>query len=406
MLECQQILLKSKQVRKQMTLCAVVIFRHCRHWIVSEHYSALEPSGRFATDKVTVLHAVELDADSMSGASHAKHLVFDDPKSAAMLGLLDRVACSLAPVCIAGETGTGKELIARYVHRKSGRAGPFLAVNCAAISEHLAESELFGHESGSFTGAAGRRAGWFEAAHTGTLFLDEIGEMPKLLQSKLLRVLQEGCVTRIGARRSTPVDVRIVSASNVDLAEAVKIGGFRPDLYYRVNTVPVQLPPLRERLRDIDALSGHFVSEFAKRLKRTAPPITSEAIEALRQHDWPGNIRELENVIHLAMLVAPDDVIGLEHLQLPSRQACGSTDNLLNHIGRAFHDYFREPGSQALRDIERRLVMEAFQFCHSNQVQTAELLGVSRNVVRTLLKRYGLILEPELEDLCEFGAAI
>jgi len=406
MLECQQVLLKSKQVRKQMTLCAVVIFSHCRHWIVSDHCSAFEPGGRFTTDKVTVLHAVDLDADSMSGASHAKHLVFDDPKTSAMLGLLDRVACSLAPVCIAGETGTGKELIARYVHRKSGRAGPFLAVNCTAISEHLAESELFGHESGSFTGASGRRAGWFEAAHTGTLFLDEIGEMPQLLQGKLLRVLQESCVTRIGARRPTPVDVRIVSASNVDLAEAVTSGGFRRDLYYRLNTVPVQLLPLRERLRDIDALSSHFVREYSARLKRSAPPITDEAMQALRQHEWPGNIRELENVIHFAMLVAPDDAIGLEHLQLPSKQANGSTDSLLNRIGRAFHDYFREPGSQALRDIERRLVIEAFQFCDSNQVQTAELLGVSRNVVRTLLKRYGLILDPELEDVCEFGAAI
>jgi transcriptional regulator with PAS, ATPase and Fis domain len=358
------------------------------------------------TDNVTLLHPVELDADSMSGASHAKHLVFDDPQSLAMLRLLDRVAGSCAPVYIAGETGTGKELIARYVHRKSARKGPFLAVNCAAISEHLVESELFGHESGAFTGAAARRAGWFEAADTGTLFLDEIGDMPRALQSKLLRVLQESVVTRIGARKATPIDVRIVSASNVDLAEAVESGQFRRDLYYRLNTVPVQLAPLRERLLDIDALSLHFVQGYSTRLKRSAPPITGEAMQALREHDWPGNIRELENIIHYAMLVAPDDAIGLEHLKLPSSRASGSSVTMLNRIGHAFHDYFREPGSQALRDIERRLVTEAYQFCQSNQVQTAELLGISRNVVRTLLKRYGLINDPDPEDLCEFGASI
>jgi transcriptional regulator with PAS, ATPase and Fis domain len=389
-----------------MTKCAQVISRRKPQSLVFSRCSALEPSGRDRLDNVTHLHAVEPAADSASGASHAKHLVFDDPKSVAMLTLLDRVASSAAPVCIVGETGTGKELIARHVHRKSGRAGPFLAVNCAAISEHLAESELFGHESGAFTGATGRRAGWFEAAHTGTLFLDEIGEMAKPLQSKLLRVLQEAAVTRIGARRSIAVDVRIVSASNVDLSEAVRSGEFRRDLYYRLNTVPVQLAPLRERLGDIDALSLHFIREYASRLNRSIPTITTTARRALRQHPWPGNIRELENVIHFAMLVAPENEIDVEHLRLAADENRGSTDLLLNRIGAAFSDYFREPGSQALRDIERRLVVEAYQYCNSNQVQTSELLGVSRNVVRTLLKRYGLILEPDLEDDCQFGALI
>jgi transcriptional regulator with PAS, ATPase and Fis domain len=399
-------MLQSMHGQNRITKCAQVISRRNSNPLVSGRCSALEPSGRDLLDNVTHLHAVEADADSTSGASHAKHLVFDDPKSVAMLTLLDRVAPSSAPVCISGETGTGKELIARYVHQKSRRTGPFLAVNCAAISEHLAESELFGHESGAFTGATGRRAGWFEAAHTGTLFLDEIGEMTKPLQSKLLRVLQESAVTRIGARRSTAVDVRIVSASNVDLSEAVNTGEFRRDLYYRLNTVPVQLAPLRDRLKDIDALSLHFVNRYANCLKRTIPKITPRALQALRQHRWPGNIRELENVIHFALLVAPDDEIDSEHLQLPSDEQRGSSDTLLNRIGAAFSDYFREPGSQALRNIERRLVVEAYQFCDSNQVQTSELLGVSRNVVRTLLKRYGLILEPELEDDCQFGALI
>jgi DNA-binding NtrC family response regulator len=399
-------MLHSTHIQNGMTKCAQVISRRIPHSLVFSRYSALAPSGRDLLDNVTHLHAVEADADSVSGASHAKHLVFDDPKFAGMLALLDRVASSAAPVCIAGETGTGKELIARYVHRKSRRPGPFLAVNCAAINEHLAESELFGHESGAFTGATGRRAGWFEASHTGTLFLDEIGEMTHPLQSKLLRVLQEGAVTRIGARRSIAVDVRIVSASNVDLSEAVNTGRFRRDLYYRLNTVPVQLAPLRERLGDIDALILHFTNLYASRLNRSIPTITTQAMQALRRHHWPGNIRELENVIHFAMLVAPQDEIDLEHLGLPATEPRGSSDTLLNRIGAAFSDYFREPGTQALRDIERRLVVEAYQYCDSNQVQTSELLGVSRNVVRTLLKRYGLIHEPELEDDCQFGALI
>src|SRR5882757_2312090 len=205
------------------------------------------------------------------GPMRARHLVFVDEASRALFRLLERISPSDAAVHIAGETGTGKELVARQIHQMSGRSGPFAAVNCGAINEHLAESELFGHEAGSFTGANARREGWFEAADGGTLFLDEIGDLPLQLQGKLLRVLQEGEVSRVGSRRSTPVDVRIISATNADLAAAVAAGKFRQDLFYRLRIVPVHLLPLRERRDDIAALAEHFILVYSRRLKRKAP---------------------------------------------------------------------------------------------------------------------------------------
>jgi DNA-binding NtrC family response regulator len=344
-------------------------------------------------DNVTVLSKSFDDSTSVLGPLRAKHIVFVDPASQAVLRLLDRVADSDAAVQIAGETGTGKELVARYIHRKSGRAGPFLAVNCGAIAEQLAESELFGHEIGAFTGATSRREGWFEAAHRGTLFLDEIGDLPPAMQVKLLRVLQEGEVTRLGSRKATPVDVRIVSASNMDLKAAVAAGRFRQDLFYRLNIVAVRLPPLRERPRDIEALAHHFIQIYSQRLKRPAPHLRADALLALQRHTWPGNIRELENVIHVSLLLAPAHEIAPEHLQLPGAGTQDHPSPALGRIREAFKECFESPGSNLLREVERRLTEDAYRFCESNQVRTAELLGISRNVVRTLLKRHGLLNE-------------
>jgi DNA-binding NtrC family response regulator len=335
----------------------------------------------------------DLDAESVAGPLRAKHIVFVDPSSQALLELLDRVAPSDAAVQVQGETGTGKELVARYIHRKSGRSGPFLAVNCGAISEHLAESELFGHEAGAFTGAQSRREGWFEAAHGGTLFLDEIGDLPLALQGKMLRVLQEGEVTRIGSRRSAAVDVRIVSASNVDLAAAMRAGKFRRDLFYRLNIVPVRLAPLRDRPGDIAALATHFIAAYSQRLRRPPPVLRPEALEMLRRYRWPGNIRELENVLHFSLLLATGDEIAIEHLRLDAEAIAEGPHAGLSRIGQALRECFDAPGSQLLRDIERRLIEDAYRHCDSNQVRTAELLGISRNVIRTLLKRYGLLIE-------------
>jgi DNA-binding NtrC family response regulator len=365
---------------------------------------------------VSLVKADDLDADFSMAPHRAKHLVFIGRTSGDLLALLDRVAPSDAPILIAGETGTGKELVARHVHRKSNRSGPFLAVNCGAISEHLAESELFGHEAGSFTGASSRREGWFEAAHGGTLFLDEIGDMPLAMQGKLLRVLQEGEVTRIGARKPTPIDVRIVSASNVDLEAAVENGSFRRDLFYRLNIVPVVLPALRDRPEDLAALAGHFAAVYGARLKRNSLKFSAAALEKLARHTWPGNIRELEGVVHYAMLIAPDAEIGPEHIRITAQSASKRTAGPtgarpdatpLDRLSKAMRECFDMPGTGLFRDVERRLVEEAFRRCDSNQVRAAELLGVSRNVVRTLLKRYGFIADAEAHsaDIADFVAA-
>jgi transcriptional regulator with PAS, ATPase and Fis domain len=269
-------------------------------------------------------------------------------------------------------------------------------VNCGAISEHLAESELFGHEAGSFTGANARREGWFEAAHNGTLFLDEIGDMPLPLQGKLLRVLQEGEVTRIGSRIATPVNTRIVSASNVDLGAAVDAGRFRRDLLYRLNVVSVQLPPLRERPGDIEPLAHHFIQMHSRRLKRHAPTLHRDALALLKRHAWPGNIRELENVVHYSLLIAPPHEIGAEHLRIPvagellaaAHPPSARDRTALDSVSEAFLECFSAPGNNLFNEVERRLVQDAYLYCDSHQVRTAALLGVSRNVVRTLLKRH------------------
>ncbi len=354
----------------------------------------------------------ELDASAFTAPLRPKGFVCIDPASRALLTVLDRVAPSDAPIQVTGETGTGKELIARYIHRQSRRLGPFLAVNCGAISEHLAESELFGHEAGSFTGASSRREGWFEAAHGGTLFLDEIGDMPLALQGKLLRTLQEGEVTRIGARKPTKVDVRIVSATNVNLEAAVEAGRFRRDLFYRLNIVPVVLPPLRDRPGDIVALAEHFAALYSAKLNRPAPDFDTHALMKLVGHCWPGNVRELENVVHCSILMAagttilPGDIrfgAGIHNpatappatsgAASPNSQPGAYPMGAIHRLGDAIRECFEAPGTSLLREVEGRLVADAFRYCDSNQVRTAELLGVSRNVVRTLLKRYSLIAD-------------
>jgi DNA-binding NtrC family response regulator len=351
------------------------------------------------------LREVAADDPAPSATLREKQLVFGDRSARELLALMERVAPSGAPVLIVGESGTGKELIARHIHRRSGRRGDFLAVNCGAIAESLAESELFGHESGAFTGAQTRRFGWFEAAHRGTLFLDEVGDLPPALQGKLLRVLQEGEVTRVGSRKPTPVDVRVIAATNVDLDAAVAAGKFRLDLLYRLNIVPVHLPPLRARPGDIGALTAHFIGFYAAKLGREPPRLGAAALHVLQRHAWPGNIRELENVIHYALLVATGETIEPAHLRIRTASHAGAGGAFtapnaqrqgLSRIGAAFQECFAAPGGSLLRDVERRLVEDAYRHCESNQVRTAELLGISRNVVRTLLKRHGLLSDADV----------
>jgi sigma-54-specific transcriptional regulator len=340
------------------------------------------------------------DVYSHALSIRAKALVFNDPLSLGILKTADLVAPSEATVLIIGDTGTGKELIARHIHQQSGRSGPFVAVNCGAFSESLIESELFGHEAGAFTGAKGVRAGWFEAAHKGTLFLDEIGDLPLAMQVKLLRVLQERQVVRLGSRRPIDIDVRLVAATNIDLISAVDAGHFRSDLYYRLNVAPIHLPPLNERPGDILPLARYFVDRYQAKLQLGPIDIAPDAKQALLAYSWPGNIRELENAIHYALIVSRDGILRAGDLRLHDRvpvssggraarpQEAERKDVALTEI---FQSLFNEEHPDLQAYVEEILIHQAFDHCGGNQVKTARLLGISRNVLRAQLKRFGLL---------------
>ncbi|AKR44361.1 Fis family transcriptional regulator [Methylophilus sp. TWE2] len=337
---------------------------------------------------------------AMSTSIRATAQVFEDSKSIALLNRIKQIAPSDANVLIIGETGTGKELIARHVHALSYRKSrPFVAVNCGAFSETLVESELFGHEKGAFTGAVTAKAGWFEEANGGTLFLDEIGDLPLSIQVKLLRVLQEREVVRLGARKPTPIDVRLIAATNVRLEEAVLAGNFREDLFYRLRVAHLELPTLRNRPGDILPLADYFVGEYTRRLGYASIRLDESAKQKLLQHSWPGNIRELENVIHHSLLICRNNVVRSEDLHLSSislhRPKAGlqalphetESDSLEASMLQLF-----ESGKAQLYDyVEDTLVRTAYQHCHHNQVQTAKLLGLSRNVLRAKLIKMGAI---------------
>jgi sigma-54-specific transcriptional regulator len=371
------------------------------------------------------------DSSGMALSIRAKALLFHDPRSSALLEQVERVARSDATVLIVGETGTGKELIARHIHRQSERSGPFIAVNCGAFSESLIDAELFGHETGAFTGATQARSGWFEAANGGTLFLDEIGDLSMALQVKLLRVLQERQVVRLGSRRPIPLDVRLVAATNVDLHKAIAADRFRSDLYYRLSVATVELPPLCNRSGDILPLARHFIGIYGAKLKLESVALTPDAEATLLAYEWPGNIRELENVIHYALIVCRDERIQADDLKLVGalHRNRGMAENAgavlakefaVNHPHTDSHTdgsarlYQRletlfgeliEAGEPAVFDsVEESLIRTAFAWCHQNQVQTAKTLGISRNILRTHLKRVGLIgLEQGVADSGDEG---
>ncbi|MBA5979693.1 sigma-54-dependent Fis family transcriptional regulator [Pseudomonas sp. MD195_PC81_125] len=323
--------------------------------------------------------------------------VFEDPKSQALLAHLQQVAPSEASVLIIGETGTGKELVARHIHNLSHRRHrPFVAVNCGAFSESLVEAELFGHEKGAFTGALGAKAGWFEEADGGTLFLDEIGDLPMAIQVKLLRVLQEREVVRLGSRKSIPIDVRVLAATNVQLEKAINAGNFREDLFYRLNVVNLELSPLRERPGDILPLTRHFIEAYSQRLGYGRVSISPGAEQKLRSYSWPGNIRELENVIHHTLLICRNGVIERDDLRLsnlrierPDDQQSNTDDSPEALLERAFQKLFEQQAGALHEKVEDALLRAAYRFCHYNQVHTAALLGLSRNVTRTRLIKIG-----------------
>ncbi|VWD18950.1 Fis family transcriptional regulator [Burkholderia contaminans] len=339
------------------------------------------------------------DRPALATSIRARAQVFVDPRSVALLDRIRLVAPSDANVLIVGETGTGKELIARHVHGLSRRSnGPFIAVNCGAFSETLVESELFGHEKGAFTGAFSAKPGWFEAANGGTLFLDEIGDLPLSMQVKLLRVLQEREVVRLGSRTGVPIDVRVVAATNVDLQQAVAHGQFRGDLFYRLNVVQLAVPTLRERPGDILPLARHFFDDYRSRLGYGPRSIDPRAERRLEAHGWPGNIRELENVIHHALLVSRHDSLQEADLHIappgvPTAALSTSAPEPAPAAGaqaaleRALRDLFDEDHGNLFERIEDTVMRVAFEFSHRNQIQAARLLGISRNVLRARLIR-------------------
>jgi DNA-binding NtrC family response regulator len=308
-------------------------------------------------------------------------LIGRHPDMVRIYQLITQIASTPTTVLITGESGTGKELVARAVHQRSDRsAQPFVAINVAAIPEALIESELFGHEKGAFTGAHARRLGRFELAHGGTIFLDEIGSLRLDLQTKLLRALQEREIERLGGSRTLPVDVRVLAATNVNLRQAVRDRAFREDLYYRLNVVPIHVPPLRERREDVPRLVEHFVRKFARESRRDVRGVSAGALDALTRYDWPGNVRELENVIHRAVVLTTGPVVHLQDVPLdvamPETVSLRARDSL--------------PLRAALDEFERQYVLRTLEGTQWNVSRTARQLGVHRNTVLAKLATWGV----------------
>ncbi len=315
------------------------------------------------------------------------NIVARSPKMQEVLATVERVAPTNSTVLLGGESGVGKDLIARAIHEKSRRASaPFIKINSTAIPENLLESELFGYEKGAFTGANTSKAGRFELADKGTLFLDEIGDVPPATQVKLLRVLQEREFERLGGTRTIKVDVRLVAATNRDLRAALEDGTFREDLYYRLNVVPIDIPPLREHKEDIPDLVNLFLARFAKDSSRQIGGISPEAMNVLLNHYWPGNVRELQNVIERACALATNSRLEVSdiHLDTPRNRTATSGDNFL-------------PEGTTLDQWEDEMIREALRRANGNKSQAARLLGLSRNALRYRLSKIGIADENEAE---------
>jgi DNA-binding NtrC family response regulator len=312
-------------------------------------------------------------------------LIGRTPAMERVYALIERVAASPTTVLIEGESGTGKELVARALHGQSSRREqPFVAVNCGAIPENLFESELFGHEKGAFTGAASAKPGRFELAHTGTLFLDEVGELPRDMQVKLLRVLQERVIERVGGTRPVAVDVRVLAATNVDLEAAAATGTFRTDLLYRLNVIRIRLPPLRERLQDIPLLAEHFVRRFNQRLGMAVAPPGPAELEALAGYTWPGNIRELENVIERGVLLSEGSRLALDVLPGPTPAQPDPVAPASPGVG--LKDFVRVHTAK----LEKALIVRTLEQQGGNVTRAARRLEISRKSLQLKMKEYQL----------------
>jgi two-component system response regulator HydG len=344
-------------------------------------------AARKQVEKLTARTAAhEADAALTHGS-----MVGDSEPMQKLLTQVRKAAASDATVLVRGESGTGKELVARMLHQLSPRKeGPFVVVHCAALAETLLESELFGHERGAFTGAVKRKLGRFELADGGTLFLDEIGEIPASVQTKLLRVLQEKEIQRVGGEETLKVDVRVVSATHRDLQAEVKAGRFREDLYYRLHIVPLMLPPLRERPEDIATLARHFVAKHAARVNRRVKGLEDSALKALARHAWPGNVRELENVVEQSLVFAEGEL--LTEADLPSHLSPGTPRTDATGLPIPHGD---RPLPDILEDIERQLIARAYEKAGGVKTETARLLGIKTSALYYKLEKYGFISKGE-----------
>ena len=320
-------------------------------------------------------HGKLLDVHSWR-SSGAKKIITQDPELIKISNLAKNVAPSNATVLILGESGTGKELLASLIHQNSNRSErPYIAVNCAALPESLAESELFGHEKGSFTSAESRKIGKFESGNYGTILLDEISEMTMPLQAKLLRVLQEREIDRIGGNKPIPIDVRIIAISNIDLKNAVKEGTFRQDLFYRLNVIPLTLPALRKRKGDIPLLANHFMKKFSADNGKEMKRISEQTVSLLQKYDWKGNVRELENTIERAVLLGSGEVLLPKHLFLEKSEGSG------------LHPIPLKAGL-SLKEMEKQLIFKTLKEVNDNRTRAAKLLGISIRTLRNKLREY------------------
>lgn len=344
-----------------------------------------------------VKHALELNNSERQApavpAENASRLLGESVAMAELRATITKVARSQAPVYILGESGVGKELVARTIHAQGGRAaGPFIPVNCGAIPSELMESEFFGHRKGSFTGAHADKPGLFQSAHGGTLFLDEVAELPLQMQVKLLRAIQEKSIRPVGAAAEIPVDVRILSATHKDLADLVQDGRFRHDLYYRINVIELRVPPLRERGSDLVQLAAAIMTRLAQSHGRAAPTLSPAALDALIDYSFPGNVRELENILERALALAESDSIGISDLRLPQASTQRSATAQESPIQEAVLDI--DPAKSALpsyiEQLERAAIQKALEENRWNKTKTAARLGITFRALRYKLKKLGM----------------
>ncbi|MBI2239732.1 MAG: sigma-54-dependent Fis family transcriptional regulator [Magnetospirillum gryphiswaldense] len=362
--------------------------------IASDASAAVRAIKAGAKEYIPLPPDAELIAAVLAAVTADNHaIVYKDPRMTQTMKLAEQVAGSHASILITGESGTGKELMARFIHNKSPRAkGRFVAVNCAAIPENLLESELFGHEKGAFTGAVARRIGKFEEANGGTLLLDEISEMDIRLQAKLLRAIQEREIDRVGGSQPVKVDVRIVATSNRNLEDYVRQGGFREDLFYRLNVVNLALPSLRERPLDIPILAEHFARKYADVNGVPPRPLTAEARQMLVRHGWRGNVRELENTMHRAVLLATGYEIGPDAIMLTGAPLGGVQDPMVAQVAQTAQSVVGASTNglvgKTVAEVERELIIDTLSHCLGNRTHAANILGISIRTLRNKLKQY------------------